>query len=309
MLPPFDTPDYGIPTMGIRKSCSIADGAAKTWTENLMTIELSDSERLAKHVIEQVFVGVTVRPVDPGGGPVQLHDFEIRWPSGNIDAMEVTESTLDYLQDGKAAHRKHVGYIIEDARLNSQWTVFSTTASRFKTWPKTALAELLRQLERHDKTDFFYATSWEFPEVQRLHRKFGIEFSVSHPTDLGGRILVLPPGDGREWTSNQVTPGKYALQSIEAAARQRDNITKLENARKSRNHLFVVVSVENYLPWKDLDYGDVPRQSPSLPTAVNVVWIAAMGSSGKVLIWKFDAATGWESYEIDRIAGQPSEVS
>lgn len=233
--------------------------------------------------------GVRVTPFDTGGR--QVHDFDVVGADGSVAPLEVTLATIGELAEAQRAHLKHVGHWLEVGGLRNAWHVFSTSRSIFSRWTPDRLADLLRELEREDVEKFFFPMdAMRLPTAAAVAHQLGITaaFAGNGP----GRVLVSAPNDDREWVSDHEDPGKHAIQTLERAAAESDNRRKLDAAGGPERHLFVWIDETNYLPWSDLDRGQVPRRAPELGGSVTTGWLATIGADD-VVCWTYRSRHGW----------------
>jgi hypothetical protein len=74
----------------------------------------------------------------------------------------------------------------------------------------------------------------------------------------------------------------------------------------SERHLFVAIDPSHYLPWKDLEYGQMPSRPPQLPEPITTAWLATTFDT-LILCWTYAPNHGWQSWTFER--GQVFGVS
>ena len=87
--------------------------------------------------------------------------------------------------------------------------------------------------------------------------------------------------------------------ALESAASQPDNVRKLSIGQARDRHMFVYIDEDNYLPWKDLEYGQLPRHAPHLGAPITSGWLATTYAD-RVLCWLYTSHEGWAPYMFDR---------
>jgi hypothetical protein len=249
-------------------------------------------EEVAALVIEACLPYTHARLHDLGCGG---HDFDLVRFGESIPyaALEVTTATAPTLRAAKAAHARHVSSRLSSNTLTRTWLLYSSTSSKFGKWDHKRLRLLLAELER-DGTERFAAGmgSPSTSSARILGDEFGIIFAVAHAT-ARPKIIVSPPGDDSCWVSSDPTPGLYVVEAVNREAQKPDNVMKLERSGVNENHLFVWISEDNYLPWKDLDYGQFPAARLQLPNVISTAWAATEVANGIVVAWQYGRKSGW----------------
>lgn len=84
---------------------------------------------------------------DPGGGISPLHDLDLVFEDGHIEAVEVTEAAIQPLREAAAAHRSKIGYRFDVPRIKYLWHLYPSVRSRFGAWKAEELGRRLAELE------------------------------------------------------------------------------------------------------------------------------------------------------------------
>jgi hypothetical protein len=242
--------------------------------------------------------GVTIEPVDPGGGPTSLHDFDLLIEGRDPMALEVTTSTRPELLRTRARFAEQLGSPIEAPRLRWSWHLYAEVGADVRRIGREvvpALEELELEWSRAEPSDltFFGPTSAaRSPAVRHLWQTLGIVWGRAYALAGPSSVFISPPSDPREWTDAH--PGAFVLEAVEAEAAKPDNLRKLDESGRSERHLFVYVDSHSFPAWQDLDRAIVPPVAPSLPDAITTAWVATVGSDGRDVAWRVTPPSTWE---------------
>lgn len=247
-----------------------------------------------------------VRLIRPGGRleqrdfnqGIQIRDYDLVYPSGNSEPFEVTRVLLPELQAAIGAHEKHAGFSRQLSGLTRSWHLMSTHRADFRRWTDQVLTAFLADLEQNGLDRFFEGQLVRGTSINQTAAQLGIAAAFS-AQGTAGHVLLSPPGDYRGWTSNHADPGAHAVAALEAACAQSDNIKKLSVGTAPERHLFIYVFEDDYLPWKDLEYGALPIRAPHLTAPITTGWLVTTYADS-VLCWVFESQGGWRSYVLDR---------
>jgi hypothetical protein len=89
-------------------------------------------------------------PVDPGGGPRQLHDFNLERDDGTVEALEVTEATIEELRAANAARDKKLpGATLPAPSLDRSWHIYPSQQTHMGELHKAI--PLLAQIEANPR--------------------------------------------------------------------------------------------------------------------------------------------------------------
>ncbi|MGH8775248.1 MAG: hypothetical protein ACRDWI_08780 [Jiangellaceae bacterium] len=232
-----------------------------------------------------VRLGDSIDLIDPGGGPEQLHDFDIVGPHGRV-AVEVTRFTRPNANEQDAAVRKQDQPV---HGLASTWVVGCGTRFSVKK-TRTALVPLLNSLDElgirsvtpdDDQVPVKLRDELQSLGVRYVDRVGGTNSSTS------GRILLNSEG------SIGAADADLLADVIEECAGRPDNLRKLNVTDANARHLFVWVDrscVAHYVAlWGDV----VPARMPYLPDVIDCVWLAS--ASQPTVIWSYSRGEGWSN--------------
>jgi hypothetical protein len=237
------------------------------------------------------------------GQGIQIRDFDLIHPDLREEPFEVTRATLPDLQAARRAHVQHVGLTHRITGLTLSSHVMPEVRARFNEWSDDALRAFLSDLEKHGLTRFFAGYAASGTVLNQQAATLGVSAAFGS-TGSAGFVLISPPGDHRPWQSDHGDPGANAQRALEAAASMMDNVQKLSVGSAAERHLFVYVDEDNYLPWKDLEYGELPNRTPRLTAPITTGWLATTFDRW-VLCWVFAPTDGWAAYTFDRSAVLP----
>lgn len=252
---------------------------------------------LAEGIVGVVRPGSRLEQRDFNQG-IQIRDYDLVDPSGNNEPFEVTRVLLPELEAAIGAHEKHAGFSRQVSGLSRSWHLMSTHRADFRLWTDQVLAAFLADLEHNGVDKFFEHQLVRGTLINQTAAQLGIAAAFG-AQGTAGHLLLSPPGDYRGWTSNHADPGAHAVAALEAASARPDNIRKLSVGSAPERHLFIYIFENDYLPWKDLDYGSLPIRAPQLTAPITTGWLVTTFAKS-VLCWVFDPIGGWRSYLFDR---------
>ena len=152
-------------------------------------------EQLARIRLEPILG--PLREIDPGGGPVRLHDFEAGLPDGSVAAIEVTGEVDPGQRALESAIMRLPALIVLGSRW--QWIVELHTGTQVKGMG-SPLRDLLSDMERQGLQKAHCRDDYRDPLVQRL-RDLGIESIWAWPTAIPEHrgmvtMTLVPPAAG-----------------------------------------------------------------------------------------------------------------
>jgi hypothetical protein len=157
--------------------------------------EMNHAEAVAKCVIEGVLPGTMEYQSDQAHGEC---DFELRYHSGTIAAVEVTAS-LDQKQiETVAAIRdeRKGGSSLPARKCKNSWVIFATKGARIDKI-RVAADECLFRLEQEGISEFSFVRDWHHEFVQDVCRDLNVTSGSVIPTVVTPMILIaLPSGGG-----------------------------------------------------------------------------------------------------------------
>lgn len=264
------------------------------------TVVAMRSERAAKRHEEDVCAAIVASDADArferrdAGGGQQLHDFDLIFPDGSVEALEVCSFTDPVVR----AQWTAVGALdVTAPTLASSWTVAPAAGVRVKRLPKQAEPHLA-VFERHGRQrfvagDHFTLARGGAPDLVAAATalaRLGIRDASVTVTEPGesSRVIIAAGvgGVGSRMLINGV---------VERVAAAEDNQKKLAQAVGARRrHLFIPVDVTGG-PAFTVVREQPPATAPRMPTAVDVAWVT--GANGRTLAVERGGA--WRVVAVD----------
>lgn len=208
-----------------------------------------------------------LREIDPGGGPVQLHDFEAGLPDGSVAAIEVTGEVDPRQRALESAITRLPALTVPGSRW--QWIIGLYTGAQVKGMG-SPLRDLLSDMESQGLQKAHYRDDYRDPLVRRL-RDLGIESVWAWPTAIParrGKVTVGPGAfGGFAWGGSAVD--KW-LKDLLASPRGTNKLEKLRNASTAtERHLVIVLDPHTEagvcLPVGLIDFGQPGAAEEPLP--------------------------------------------
>lgn len=253
-----------------------------------MTAKPWDEELDARTVLE-VILGGWSKPVDPGGGSRQLHDFRLTMPSGRTVAVEVTRfvDPRALQQRAEVTKRDHLRY----PALRHDWQV--KIAGTYNVDKRLAAVEpVLVRLEhdglesllvgRHPEDDGHSA------EADLRSLRVRLVYRLGDAGSDGARIFLAEPSVGGSTSPDVVVRAGSML------AAKADNVRKLTSAAEDERHLFVWIDSDQHQAVAAVHSDWFPSGQPDLPDCVDVMWIAT--AYDRPHVWSFRCGKGWQDH-------------
>lgn len=247
--------------------------------------------------------------VDPGGGSVQLHDFDLALPSGKVIAVEVTRHTHEATLATQSATDKQRW---EYPFLGYHWHLSMTQTFNVKAAAKH-LPGLMRAVESSGleavilRAEVVDGSPEEYlgrdkKEMRSVIRERGIATQAQELFDLGVRaVLRLGPatdGNGALYLGQAPVGGATASHLLTEVATvhasKPDNLAKLRSAvDHDERHLFVWVessATAASAAFGSLRISGVPPE-PRADESIDAIWLVSAFENAHVLCWRRNE--GW----------------
>jgi hypothetical protein len=237
--------------------------------------------------------GTRWRRRDRGGQ--QIVDFELEFPDGAVEALEVSSFTDETVREQWQVLRE-LGVLAPS--LASSWTISVRRGAKVKRLPSQAESQLA-VFERHDRTQFLDGEHYQLeasgapPDLAAAAAdliRLGVREAMRAP-ELEGkqpRIFVAAGVGGPS------RPAFLINSAVQAVAHKRDNRLKLQGARAARRrHVFVPIDASAGPTWTIVR--DPPTAPPRLPSGVEVAWV--VGANGCTL--RAELPDGWQPVTVD----------
>jgi hypothetical protein len=253
--------------------------------------EMNHAEAVAKLVLENVIPGTMIYQLKQSHGEC---DFELRYRSGAIAAVEVTASADQEQLQTIAAIRdeKKGGSSVRVTKCKKSWLIFPAKGARIDRI-RAAADERLSRLENEGIDTFSCVRNWNQECVQNVCRDLNAMSGSVIPTLLTPIIrIALPSGGGAVGAS-------VAIEAGEKEAWKQDNRKKLGAARTSERHLAVYIDPMNGLPWVALTDFEPPPAFPNLPEEITHIWlVGGAEEKNKFVAWRASANESWNSVRL-----------
>lgn len=261
--------------------------------------------------IVQSYLGGTATKVDPGGGAVQLHDFDLQLADGTTIAFEVTRhNTPGSLRTGAEVSKRTWDF----SDLSETWVVDVVPSLNVKAM-HVEVAALLAEVERRGVQSVLLRAEM-FGGQHRLLPTAGAHLATLEAAsvvpvgarlfELGARLVhslgVSSDGPGSVIIGEASSGGSTASSCVADAAAHHanlpDNAKKLAAAAdRTERHLFVWIEASRPEAAAALAFADAPGKAVlpqgalELPDAVDAIWVAAAYRPGRV--WRYRGFDGW----------------
>lgn len=253
----------------------------------------SDSEATAKAIVEAMMVGARLeyRQHQSAG----QYDFDLQKPDGSVVPLEVTASVDRNLVETMAALESQ-GYLAPRRLCSRDWVVHPTATADIRKIHRR-VDQALAAVEAEGLERFFAAIdAADSPAVRALY-SIGIEMGGPFPMKKPGIFIATPSGDGGLVTHESVQV------AIAKELQRPDNRRKLGGAGKNERHLFVLIGMQNFLPWIGLTDCAPPTEPPNLPEEITHVWAAGPTRTPRNFVAWLGAADGWTHLGVVAIGG------
>jgi hypothetical protein len=270
------------------------EGPAGAYDPDAMTCQEPQrpDDRTAKQLVQLCLREVEVCLHDDGSQPM-MHDLDLRWPDGHIEAMEVTiaiDADLLRLDLRLARH----GSVIPAKESTLAWTLMLASGTTEVRVVRDKADHLLYLVERAGVTAFSWRDEHESVDAARVLHRLGVAHGISfNPGREPPKITLLGPAPARHF----IQP-KSINEVVEDHARR--NEMKLGPSGCDERHLFLLFDFTSPEGWNAfVELGKPPELPPRLPEAITSVWAAwpmgrtlPIGSSP--VVWRVQRAGRWE---------------
>jgi hypothetical protein len=155
------------------------EGPAGTYNPDAMTCQQPQrpDDRTAKQLVQLCLREVEVCLHDDGSQPM-MHDLDLRWPDGHIEAMEVTVAIDDALLRLDLRLARH-GSMIPAKESTRQWTLMLASGSSEVRVVRDQADHLLCLVEQAGVTGFGWDDEHESVAAARVLCRLGVAHGVS----------------------------------------------------------------------------------------------------------------------------------
>jgi hypothetical protein len=256
-------------------------------------------ENVAKRVLEMAIPGARMvfRPEQSHGE----YDFYLRYPNGDVAAVEVTSSrdqasTKKY----KDIFEKNGGFEIKAVCCKKNWCITPSgpDINRIRKDVDKYLAALeAAGIDRFSEPD--YTKSNTPKEVTAIYRDLNVVSGQSFPTS-GASVIRM----------SAVFGGGAIGQTSPTSAAEREigpNKDKLGKATTKERHLVVYVDMSNDQQWIGMTSSEPPNRIPNLPTEITHLWQIAQTEKNQFVVWRATSTEPWHTVELSAASQRYSE--
>ncbi len=242
-------------------------------------------ERTAKELVQLCLGGVEVCLHDDGTEPM-MHDLDLRWSDGRVEAMEVTRAT--------SAPMRHVAHQLDQqgpvlARESTRnWNVWLASGATDVGLVRAQIDHLLSLVEQAGITRFGAREARTSVAPARVCRQLGITYGWSSEPAAGGQPKIVLNLPTHAWFQQP-----EAVNAVVEDHAER-NATKLARSGRQERHLFVLFDLGEVEAWSVLRDGEPPEAPPRLPEPVTTAWAAGHRPDGTPIVWRVHRPGRWE---------------
>jgi hypothetical protein len=248
---------------------------------------MDHAEKVAKIILEAALPGavMTFRPVQSN----MEHDFDLRYPNGEVAAVEVTSSRNQILTQTNAEifNKKKGGTVIKAVKCKKSWYIFPSPGAQINEIRKN-VDKYLAELEAAELGEFDFLRMHLSPKCSQdicndLNLTMGIALAS---TEAQPEIHIAGVGGGG---ALDATTAIYAGQK-----EANSNKEKLGKAGTNERHLVVYIDQMNGLAWTALTEFEPPSALPNLPDEITHIWLATeYGKTDQFAIWYGSKTESW----------------
>jgi hypothetical protein len=232
-------------------------------------------------------------------GARNTRDFDLVFPDGRYEALEVWTFTDPVAEAGRAARVDND--VLPSKLLSRTWFVTAPVDAQVKGL-LAAVEPALRALERRGRTEFERDDYW------RLQLEFGSDDELREAAATLAERRVhsarsYASADYEQPTIHLFAPTGGVLdpqdinRAVEDAAWKRDNLRKLAAAEgAAARHLFVPIRMRATLAFAAAVHGPPPT-APNLPSETTRAWAFAIRPQ---VMW-VEPNSGWQIAAFDRL--------
>ena len=256
-------------------------------------LEKERREDVSAAVVSSV-VGARFRRRDVGGR--QVHDFDLEFPDGAVEALEICTLT-----DGTVREQWQILDGLDEVatQLTSAWTISIVRGARVKLLPKKVEPHLAT-LERHDLWSFDAADHYRLGTRDASADLIAASAALIELGVIDAVRVALSPGEPARVViaagTGGATTGAVISRVVQQVASKRDNRLKLQAATQARRrHILVPIDPSAGAVWS-VARDAAGREPPRLPSGVTVAWV--IGANGST--FRAELPDAWTAVEVDQ---------
>jgi hypothetical protein len=259
-----------------------------------------EEERRVKELLEVIYPGLQVCEHEDGTRD-KMHDLDLCWPDGRIEAMEVTSAASGEVSAMRAAARDLLNpqfAMVQAVKVSQTWVVALGAKPHWKD-VRPHLEEIHRNLDVRLAELEAEGTSslhpWQmkpWSKAGQALRDLGVVTAVALPANPDPLIFLQPPHP------EELEPAVANLLNHEIEANAKANADKLGLSGRNERHLFVWIDrihplwtvFESMLLEEGWDL--LPLETPNLPPEVTTAWAAT--EVFDTVVWRVHRSMQWE---------------
>lgn len=255
---------------------------------------MNHSERLAQALIEKIIHGSSmIFKEDQHSGE---YDFDLLFKDDSVGVVEVTEATNEDMKETHASilNKKKGGSRVSVVSCQNSWVVIPLPEANINKI-RNEVDEYLSAIESEGFSKFFPNDIMSSKAVCHIVHDLKIEMGMVMVRKLKTKnciFISLPVNGG-------VVTNEHIQEAVKAEINKKDNLQKLNKSKAQERHLFIYISEQNYLPWKELVDMTDPPKSPTIPKEITTIWVVTNARTlNKFTVWKINRINGWENIGI-----------
>jgi hypothetical protein len=241
-------------------------------------------DRTAKQLVQLCLPGVEVCLHDDNSQRM-MHDLDLRWPDGHVEAMEVTRATSATMR--RVAKRLEQQGPVIARESTHDWRVWLARTTTDVRAVRAKIDHLLSLVEQEGIARFGMWEERTSAAVADLCQQLGVRSGYSRePTREQPRIVLHLPMHA--WFEQP----EYVNKVIEDHAQR--NAAKLAQSGREERHLFVLFDLGEMEAFSALRAPETPKAPPQLPEAITTAWAAGYRADESTALWRVRRAGRWE---------------
>jgi hypothetical protein len=259
-----------------------------------------EEEHRVKELLEAIYPGLQVCQYEDGSRG-RMHDLDLCWPDGRIEAMEVTSAASGEVSAMKAAANdllKPQFAMVQAVKVSQTWIVALAAKPNWRD-VRPHLEEVHRQLDERladlEAEETSFVNSWQrkpWSKAEQALRNLGVVTAIALPADPDPLIFLQPPHP------DELEPAATSLLNHEIETNARANAEKLGQSGREERHLFVWIDrihpvwtvFQSVLLEEGWDL--LPLETPNLPPEVTTAWAAT--EVFDTVVWRVQRSMQWE---------------
>jgi hypothetical protein len=249
---------------------------------------MDHAEKVARIILEAALPGAFMefRPEQSN----KEYDFYLRYPNGEVAAVEATASRNQFLAQTNAEvyKKKKGGPVIDAVECKKSWIIFLSRSAQVKEIRKNA-DKCLAELEAAGLESFscYRDSSNPLECIRKIIDDLRLTSgNVISSTEAPAKIHIVGFGGGGAVIATHAT--EAGEEEAEA------NKEKLGKAGTDERHLVVYIDLMNGVPYTALTAFDPPLALPNLPDEITHIWLVTeYEGAGQFVVWHGSKTEPW----------------